>query len=48
MQKHSRTTSAPKDLVSRHEDVVCEFEAGGAFCAHIDTPDALANLRAAT
>jgi molybdenum cofactor cytidylyltransferase len=37
-----------KDLVSRHEDVVCEFEAGGAVLRDIDTPDALAELRAAT
>ena len=37
-----------KDLVSQHEDLVCEFEAGGAVLRDIDTPDALAELRAAT
>jgi len=36
-----------KDLVSRHEDLVCEFEAGTAALRDIDTPDALAALRAA-
>jgi molybdenum cofactor cytidylyltransferase len=36
-----------KDLVARHEDIVCEFEAGAAVLRDIDTPDALAALRAA-
>jgi molybdenum cofactor cytidylyltransferase len=34
-----------KELISVHEDVVCEIEAGGAVLRDIDTPDALAALR---
>jgi molybdenum cofactor cytidylyltransferase len=34
-----------KELISVHEDVVCEIETGGAVLRDIDTPDALAALR---
>ena len=35
-----------KELISVHEDVVCDIEADGAVLRDIDTPDALAALRA--
>jgi molybdenum cofactor cytidylyltransferase len=35
-----------KDLIVTHEDVVCDIEADGAVLRDIDTPDALAALRA--
>jgi molybdenum cofactor cytidylyltransferase len=35
-----------KDLIAAHEDVVCDIEADGAVLRDIDTPDALAALRA--
>src|SRR5262249_21306557 len=37
-----------KALLARHEDSVCELEAGEAVLRDIDTPEALAALRAAT
>ena len=37
-----------KDLIAAHEDVVCDVEADGAVLRDIDTPDALAALRAGT
>jgi molybdenum cofactor cytidylyltransferase len=36
-----------KRLFAGHEDLVCEIEAGGAVLRDIDTPEALAALRAA-
>jgi molybdenum cofactor cytidylyltransferase len=36
-----------KQLFARHEELVCEIEAGGAVLRDIDTPEALAALRAA-
>src|SRR5262245_56999791 len=35
-----------KDLIATHEDAVCEIEADGTVLRDIDTPDALAALRA--
>ena len=35
-----------KDLIAAHEDAVCDLEADGAVLRDIDTPDALAALRA--
>ena len=36
-----------KRLFARHEDLICEIEAGSAVLRDIDTPEALAALRAA-
>lgn len=35
-----------KDLIAAHEDVVCDVEADGSVLRDVDTPDALAALRA--
>jgi molybdenum cofactor cytidylyltransferase len=35
-----------KTLVSRHEELVCEIEAGPQSLSDVDTPEALAELRA--
>jgi molybdenum cofactor cytidylyltransferase len=35
-----------RELITAHEDVVCDIEADGAVLRDIDTPDALAALRA--
>jgi molybdenum cofactor cytidylyltransferase len=35
-----------KDLIASHEDMVCDIEADGSVLRDIDTPDALAALRA--
>jgi molybdenum cofactor cytidylyltransferase len=35
-----------KQVISVHEDLVCEVEAGSAVLRDIDTPEALADLRA--
>jgi molybdenum cofactor cytidylyltransferase len=35
-----------KDLIAAHEELVCDIEADGAVLRDIDTPDALAALRA--
>jgi molybdenum cofactor cytidylyltransferase len=35
-----------KDLIAAHEDMVCDIETDGAVLRDIDTPDALAALRA--
>jgi len=35
-----------KDLIAAHEDMVCDIEADGSVLRDIDTPDALAALRA--
>ena len=37
-----------KSLIAAHEDVVCEIEADSAVLRDIDTPEALAELRAST
>jgi molybdenum cofactor cytidylyltransferase len=38
--------SGAKHLIAAHEDLVCEIEADGAVLRDIDTPEALAELRA--
>jgi molybdenum cofactor cytidylyltransferase len=35
-----------RELIAAHEELVCDLEAGGAVLRDIDTPDALAALRA--